>query len=362
MNNDVSCRVTATILKFFQNEKRNNSSLLSGIDVSEDFLTDPNNWVSRDVVKIIFDRMERICFDPNIAFKIGMSGSTSGAWGVCDYIFRMIGAPEQIYIQAKRFGNYFYRNIELKIVEKTDHSIKIQLLGDGYSPNDVKFLQGALAGIQKYWNLEPADSNLLTPNTILIALEPNRDFFGQHDVKTALSPKLIQDTIDKFDQMRLVIEKKNIELELKNRLLREFNVKIKDLEKGREVSVPTSIFGEIALGVLPGFTTPIDKSIESVTRLREYLTSTLTIINWFEQISESTEDIEVKERKRLFEKINRLKVELEIEYIREQFPKILNQTLQDLKKMKKSLRDIKGYSEVEREKMSSLNVKEQRLE
>lgn len=236
MNREVSCRVTSTIIKFFQYEKKSLNLLLSDIGIPEEFLTDSNNWVTKEIINKLFDRMEKLYFDPNIAIKVGISGSSLGGWGVCDIIFRLIGEPEKIYLQAKRFGNYFYKNLDLMVIDRGECSIVFECFGNGYSHHDLKFLQGAFAGIQWYWNLSHADLTLLNQNRFKLSWQPKSKFFGQTDLKTALSPKLIQEAIDNFDSMRLQLERKNKEIEMKNKMLKEFYCKIKELEKDSEAS------------------------------------------------------------------------------------------------------------------------------
>lgn len=236
MKKEVSCRVASTIIKFFQSEKKSSNLLLSDVGISEDFLVDPSNWITREIVNKLFDRMEKLYFDSNIAVKIGISGSSLGGWGACDIIFRLIGEPEKIYLQAKRFGSYFYENIELRVVDKGEYSLVFECFGDNYSHHDLKFLQGALAGIQWYWNLDSAETFSIDKNKFKLSWQPKSNFFGQRDLKTALSPKLIQEAVELFDNIRHQLEKKNIEIELKNRMLKEFYYKIKELEKNGEAS------------------------------------------------------------------------------------------------------------------------------
>ena len=67
---EISCRVTRTLLMYVR--EANNGSLgylLDGLALGEEYLLDPNNWVSHSFLQILYNRMIDILGDENAVYK-----------------------------------------------------------------------------------------------------------------------------------------------------------------------------------------------------------------------------------------------------------------------------------------------------
>ena len=340
MKQDVSCRVSASILKYLQKEKGASGLILSGIEFPEEHLIDPTSWISLDVIHLLFERAEQTFFDEDAAYKIGLAASQGSGWGVLDSVFRMIGEPKLIYHQAKKFGAYFYKNADLKVIDKKDLSVTIHFEGENLNHSDIKYLKGALAGVPQYWDLPHANLRGQPGNIVEFSWDPKPGFFGQNEVRTALSPKLIQDAIDQLEHTRILLEKKNSELESRNLSLREANRRLKEITKEKAQSEKIMTDGQHAIKIVQEMQEPISTVVQNVNRLREYLTSSLTIINWYEQFSDIFQQDDEEELKRFQKKLDGLKEQLEISYIKEEFPKILGDSLDKLNKIRKAIKEF----------------------
>ncbi|MFC2075304.1 sensor histidine kinase [Bdellovibrionota bacterium] len=358
MKQEVSCRVSSSIIRYLLREQRNLSLLMSGIDIPEEHLADTNSWISLDLIHLLFERMEQIFFEPDIAFKIGIASSQLGGWGGLDSVFRMIGEPKLIFHQAKKFGCYFYKDADLKVLQKEEYSIVVQFFGEKLSHNDLRYLQGALSGITQYWDLPSAELKRRTDNTFEINWEPKPGLFGQTEIKKAYSPKLIQDAIDELEKNRDLLEKKNYELQGKNHYLKESNRRLKDTLREKILNEKLASAGHMAISVAQELGSPIDQVLTNLGTINQFLTDTFTVLSWYEQLSEVSEESGSLERERLFEKISSLKKELEIGRVRGDASRVVSECSEKLRKIKKIVQELSEYANTDQDEMEYINVNE----
>lgn len=163
-----SCINTRAIIEYFQEKNpqaiaRLCSGLGEEIDQLPDpleFLMEPNNWVSSEVVIRMFANAREITGDPDIAFKIGFDSASRRKLG---YIQRIIlfayRNPRRSLKRAQKINDRFNRNKRLELVETSRDRAVIRLHWFPEvpaSPDFCLFNKGIYTGIPTIWNLPPA--------------------------------------------------------------------------------------------------------------------------------------------------------------------------------------------------------------
>lgn len=114
LKKEVSCRVTRAILMYVKEQKDGNlGDLLDELPVGEDYLYDANNWVSHELVQVLYQRMIELLEDPNAVYNMILTLDPRKALGMLDRIVRLLGSPKLIYSQARIYNKFIKLNGEV---------------------------------------------------------------------------------------------------------------------------------------------------------------------------------------------------------------------------------------------------------
>ena len=155
---EISCRITNTIINYIKKEKGSLGDLLQNLDYAEEYLTNPNNWISQESFDIICDRVRRLFKDGEILFKIGHAIEKLKTAGVIDYISRLIGDPYYIIKKAPKYNIYFDRISKLTVLKSSPTSAMVRIApipGRTISKDLCYFSAGVLAAIPQIQRLNP---------------------------------------------------------------------------------------------------------------------------------------------------------------------------------------------------------------
>ncbi len=358
MKQEVSCRVTSSIIAYVRREKKNLARLLEGIELSEEHLLDTNSWVSTDLVQTLFDRLEEIFFDNQIVYKVGLQSSRLECWGVLDSVFRMIGEPHLIYHQARKFISYFYKSMDVRTIEKSDFHVILKFSHKQVSSHPMLYLQGALESIPTYWQLPAAHSQKIDDQTFEFRWENKQVFFGKKDTQVSFSPQLIQDTLIQLEKTIVLIEKKNRQLQEKNEELIESNRKLKDTIKEKIQAEKMASIGQLATGVAHEINNPLGFILSNLGRVREYVSKMSLMLREYDHFVHQVLEKDKEEVKRLCDKINDLRKGQELEYILEDFPLLIAESQEGLDRVRNIIRDLNSFARVAPEEMEYHDVHE----
>jgi len=157
---EISCRITRTLLMFVR-EGNNGSlgTLLDGLDLSEEYLLNPHNWVSHAFLQVLYHRMIDILGDEDVVYKMTLAAERFGSLGLLDRIVRLTASPRFIYAQAPKYNKLLKLNGDVYIHEQGDSWV---LLEDRYHDSsqktryDCDYTRGVLAGIPIMFDLPMA--------------------------------------------------------------------------------------------------------------------------------------------------------------------------------------------------------------
>jgi len=321
VNQQVSCRIASSIIAYTIDQKKNVDRLLEDLAVSQEYLQDTNSWISFDLAEILFDRLENLFFDQNILYKVGRRSSHLGSWGVLDSVFRMIGDPRLIFHQSRKFISYFYKNIQVRVIEKSDFHVRLKFSGESLNPRHLQYLRGSFESIPTYWQLGSAFSEKTAENIFEFRWENKQEFFGKKDTQVSLSPQLIQDTIIQLEKTVSLIEKKNRQLEEKNEELVKINKKLKETVKEKIQTEKMASVGQLATGVAHEINNPLGFVISNLSRAHEYVEQLKTVI--------SSDQMQQNDN---------------LKYVLNDFPKLIKESQEGLDRIHKIIADLNSFA------------------
>ncbi len=157
---EISCRTINTIMMYVQNKGKDLRKLLKGLPYDEKYLTNTNNWISRDVEKEICRRLRVMFDDDNILFKIALETEKLRSLGFIDHILRLMGKPQFIIKQTPKLNKYFTKVHRLEVIECSAKYATIRYFAnEGYrmSQDDCCYTSGILTVFPRIWGSDPAD-------------------------------------------------------------------------------------------------------------------------------------------------------------------------------------------------------------
>jgi PAS domain S-box-containing protein len=161
MKKEISCRITRTLLMYVRETNSGSlGNLLEGVALDETYLSDVNNWVSHDVLQVLYERMVRLLDDEKAVYRMALASERFQSLGVLHRIARLLGSPRLSYLQAPKFNRFFKLNGIILIHEIGDSWV---VLEDRYhDPGrktrfDCDYTRGVLAGIPTVYGLPLAE-------------------------------------------------------------------------------------------------------------------------------------------------------------------------------------------------------------
>lgn len=142
MNHDVSCRVVIPILKYVSSCGVNVAHLISGL-VEKQYIENPKNWVSRDLVVELFQRCEKIFNDPFIMYKIGMEGWNHQKGAYSSFI-RLLLSPSLIVRFMPKLNSMQAKFFKMQIERVKKNLIRFEV---SYTDNKLAHRHGCLLNL-----------------------------------------------------------------------------------------------------------------------------------------------------------------------------------------------------------------------
>ena len=157
---EISCRITRTLLMYVrENNGGSLGDLLADLALDEDYLSDPNHWVSHAFLQVLYDRMRNLLGDDNAVYKMTLASERYRSLGLLDTIVRLIGNPKRVYSQAPKYNKLLKQNSTVIIHDIGDTWV---LLEDRYhdgeqkTRSDCDYTRGVIAGIPTLFGLPEA--------------------------------------------------------------------------------------------------------------------------------------------------------------------------------------------------------------
>jgi signal transduction histidine kinase len=229
----------------------------------ENFLSDPNNWISCAVLSKLYERARKVLRDEMAAYKIAKYAVENTSLGYAQrIIFKALWSSKKAVKNLQKLNDKWNRNKKIELVEIKGNKAIIRLHWDPQmkSSRDIcLYNQGAYTYIPIIWGGRP---NILEERCCYFRGDPYCEYHVILPVKNRIyeffsrfftSKSVLMDTISEMERDKTIIEEKYEEV---NRLNIKLNQKIKQLVAIQETG----------------------KAILSVLNLKELLTVIMNIL------------------------------------------------------------------------------------
>ena len=163
-----SCINTLAIIDFMRRHHLQVEDLLVGIEDELQgihdkiaFLSEPNNWVSADVVRHMFERARQITGNHNVAYQIGFESVAHKKFGYIQRILiKALGTPAQALRRVKSLNEKFNRTKHVELVKVGKSSAQVRLRWNSrlnLTEDFCKFNRGIYSAMFTIWGIKPAD-------------------------------------------------------------------------------------------------------------------------------------------------------------------------------------------------------------
>ncbi len=134
---------------------------LPGVTDPRAFLSDPNNWISAQLLARLYARAKTVLADDDVARKIGFHSVTEKRLGyIQKVVLAALGGPVRALRQIQRVNDHFNRTKRVEMLETSGHSATIRLHWNGDIPLTEDFCRmnkGIYEAIPVIWGLPPAE-------------------------------------------------------------------------------------------------------------------------------------------------------------------------------------------------------------
>jgi len=222
----------------------------------EAFLTDENNWVTSELITVLFNNAVRIFKDPSVPFHIGIETITSRNIGVLlNFFLTTFSSPKTLLKRLNQINQQFNTTkiIETVYISKKRTVIRLHWKdGRILDKNVCLYNQGVYAAIPTIWGLPPQQ---VTETDCYFDGAPycqynikfqKRKLFGfalKSQIKTRKAKLLL--ALEEIESDKLLLKKKNEEVVKLNNELREKVERLKAINEASRLLVTMGDTDEI---------------------------------------------------------------------------------------------------------------------
>jgi len=156
----VSCMNFNTVLKYLKRHYGDISPLFDGFEVTEEYLSDPNNWVSDGAGKRLFYRIKDFTGnrDPRLFFEIGRETENLESLGALEQIVRLYPNPRIVVERIPHYNKKFNSMLEMEVYDIESKSARIDIhwrsdFREYYIYDECPWNFGIIATIPRIWGL-----------------------------------------------------------------------------------------------------------------------------------------------------------------------------------------------------------------
>lgn len=155
-----SCMNHNTLLKYLRRHYGDISSIFDGFEVSEEYIADPNNWISLGTGNRLFSRIKEFTGnqDPRLFFDIGREIVSLESVGILEQILRLFPNPRIVVGRITEFNRKFNNLFEMYVYDLKSRSAKLDIkwrddFREDYIYEQCPWSLGLIAAIPHIWKL-----------------------------------------------------------------------------------------------------------------------------------------------------------------------------------------------------------------
>lgn len=316
-----SCKITHAILTQLEFEKIDLSAYFSDADIPWEKLRDASLWMRAPDMEAFLDR---IVTSQQTLIDAGHATPKSRVWGVLDSVLRMMPKPQEIFQQPEKFLGYFISpEPPIENIVRTAEGIAfdIPLPAEQY-PLVTTYLKAAFEALPFYVGM---DAGVCRWNFLRFELDwPKEQQSILKDEPHQISPQLMQDVISQLQQSSRDLEERNRDLQQRNEELMKMSQNVRS--SNNEADIRNADFNqfdrqqEIEFDFMQQ---PVHQVAQNLSKLHDYMVRAHQLVMLLSAGQKQTPGL-----KQAFHKTD-------WEIVKLQYPKIILESLEILKKVNK---------------------------
>ncbi|MFO7971470.1 MAG: ATP-binding protein [Desulfobacterales bacterium] len=249
MEKETSCINSRAILDYVKKYNGGDcSALLKNLDPEidvlqdpENYLRDPNSWISCSVISKLYNRAASILNDEMAAYKIGRYATENISLGYAQrIIFKTFWSVKKALKHGQKVNDRWNRNKRIELVELKKNTAVVRLYWDSrmdVTKNICLYNQGVYASLPLIWKGVPVVIKETccyfdgSPYCEYHIKWPFKNRFHEIFSRFFTSKSVLMETITEMEEDKAIIEQKYDEV---NQLNIELNKRIKQLEAIQE--------------------------------------------------------------------------------------------------------------------------------
>lgn len=225
-----SCKITNSVLTYFDQQGEDLSSLLESTTLPEEFLRDSSYWMNAGEMESFLSLALSVSLrshqnekntNENLFEQIGHTGPELRAWGVLDSVLRMMPRPQEILAQPERFLSYFISPappIDNLVHSESGVAFDLPISADQY-PLVTRYLKSAFESLPLYVGQPQGVSSWKDIHLKITWNDEQSSIFADADPGRQISPELLRSIVISLEKHQRELEEKNKDLQAKNEQL-----------------------------------------------------------------------------------------------------------------------------------------------
>ncbi len=262
--------------------------------------------------------------------KIGQNSPKLRSWGVLDSVLKMMKTPEDIFSQPERLLSYFISpQPHLKLLEKKNGKVRFEIGIANYDyPYVAKYIEAALQSLPTFFGQDFCDVKW-DGNVIDVTWSQTQNsLFADAEVGQVIRPELFHSLISDLEKKQKELELRNRELIEKNRLLELAQEKLEGQYREKIYSEKLSGLSELASSIAHEVNNPLTYVTSNLSRLSDYIVRAQQLVTIF--VGQDRETPQVKEAMR----------RMDWAYIIHDFPQVVKEAHTGLQKVRDIVKDL----------------------
>lgn len=313
-----SCKITNAILTHLESEKVDLSAYFSETEIPWELLRDSSYWMQAPDMEAF---LERLSLKNETLIKAGHRTPKNRVWGVLDSVLRMMPQPQEIFQQPEKFLSYFISPeppIENLERQPSGLSFNIPLPAEQY-PLVTSYLKAAFESLPTYVGQSYAQCEWSDINLKIEWPSAQQSILTEENSERNISPQLMQDVIRQLQQSSGELEEKNRELQRRNEeLLRLANQNQNENKNKKSREVIQQDFSQFEF-----MRKPVHQVAQNLSRLHDYMVRAHQLVTLLTAGQKQSPGI-----KQAFHRVD-------WEIVKDQYPQLILESLETLKKMNK---------------------------
>lgn len=340
MPQQVSGKVTNALLNYLERQGVPQSVVFDVFDGPAEFLKDAYFWLEANEVEKIFARAANHLGDPKLGHAVGSQIADLGSLGALDYVFKLIPSKKDYYRGLERFFSYMILpHQDFKELELADNHVRFKppFLRSTH-PQIFDFIRGAIENLPKYTGHGPSTSQWFEElGEMVVSWDSGQPSLFAEEPAQHYNPHVLSQLSGQIERYEKIIENLNRELserqksieQLQSEFARDFN------EKLHQTQMPG--LTQLASGVAHEINNPLSFVTSNLERFEDYL-------HRLQSYSLELEKVCLHGVKFTPQNLKALKDSLDIEFVRQETPLMIEESKEGLKRVKGIVRDLSGLA------------------